>query len=42
MEHDLVELLMVAVRGVLAGVDDFVEIEAWAEKAGLVPALSEA
>ncbi|MDA8257833.1 MAG: ISAs1 family transposase [Betaproteobacteria bacterium] len=32
VDHDLVELLMVAVCGVLAGADDFVEIEAWAEE----------
>ena len=30
VHHDLVELLVVAVCGVLAGADDFVEIEAWA------------
>ena len=30
VNHDLVELLVVAVCGVLAGADDFVEIEAWA------------
>lgn len=30
VDHDLVELLVVAVCGVLAGADDFVEIEAWA------------
>ena len=29
VNHDLVELLVVAVCGVLAGADDFVEIEAW-------------
>ena len=28
VNHDLVELLVVAVCGVLAGADDFVEIEA--------------
>ena len=27
VEHDLVELLVIAVCGVLAGADDFVEIE---------------
>ena len=32
VEHDLVELLVVAVCGVLAGADDFVEIEAWANE----------
>lgn len=32
VDHDLVELLMVAVCGVLAGADDFVEIEAWGEE----------
>lgn len=32
VEHDLVELLVVAVCGVLAGADDFVEIEAWAKE----------
>lgn len=32
VDHDLVELLMVAVCGVLAGADDFVEIEVWAEE----------
>lgn len=32
VEHDLVELLMVAICGVLAGADDFVEIEAWANE----------
>jgi len=29
VEHDLVELLVVAVAAVLAGADPFVEIEAW-------------
>lgn len=29
--HDLVEILVVAVNGVLAGADNFVEIEAWGE-----------
>ena len=29
--HDLAELLTVAVRAVLTGVDDFVDIEPWAE-----------
>ena len=32
VEHDLVELLVVAVCGVLAGADDFVEIEEWAKE----------
>ena len=32
VEHDLVELLVIAVCGVLAGADDFVEIEAWANE----------
>ena len=32
VEHDLVELLMVAICGVLAGADDIVEIEAWANE----------
>ena len=32
VEHDLVELLVVAVFGVLAGADTFVEIEAWANE----------
>lgn len=32
VEHDLVELLVIAVCGVLAGADDFVEIEAWARE----------
>lgn len=32
VDHDLVELLTVAVCGVLAGADNFVEIEAWAEE----------
>ena len=32
VEHDLVELLVVAICGVLAGADDFVEIEVWAEE----------
>ena len=32
VEHDLVELLVVAVCGVLAGADTFVEIEAWANE----------
>ena len=32
VEHDLIELLVVAVCGVLAGADDFVEIEAWANE----------
>ncbi len=31
VEHDLVEWRAVAVRGVLAGADTFVEIEAWAK-----------
>ena len=30
--HDLVELLVIAVCGVLAGADDFVEIEEWAKE----------
>ncbi|SFB44706.1 ISAs1 family transposase, partial [Azotobacter beijerinckii] len=30
VEHDLVELLVVAVSAVLSGADTFVEIEAWA------------
>ncbi|MEK7994038.1 MAG: ISAs1 family transposase [Planctomycetota bacterium] len=32
VDHDLVELLMVAVCGVLAGANDFVEIEEWAKE----------
>jgi predicted transposase YbfD/YdcC len=32
VEHDLVELLVVAVAAVLAGADTFVEIEIWAEE----------
>ncbi len=32
VDHDLVELLVVAVCGVLAGADDFVEIEQWAKE----------
>lgn len=32
IEHDLVELLVIAVCGVLAGADDFVEIEEWANE----------
>jgi predicted transposase YbfD/YdcC len=32
VEHDLVELLVVAVNGVLVGADTFVEIELWAEE----------
>lgn len=32
VEHDLVELLVIAVCGVLAGADDFVEIEEWAKE----------
>ena len=32
IEHDLVELLVIAVCGVLAGADDFVEIEEWAKE----------
>lgn len=32
VEHDLVELRMVAICGILAGADDFVEIEAWANE----------
>jgi predicted transposase YbfD/YdcC len=32
VEHDLVELLVIAVCGVLAGADDFVEIEEWANE----------
>jgi hypothetical protein len=31
VEHDLVELLVVAVNAVLAGADTFIEIEAWAK-----------
>lgn len=31
-QHDLVEVLIVAVNGVLAGADTFVEIEAWANE----------
>jgi len=34
VEHDLVELLVIAVCGVLAGADDFVEIEEWAKEKG--------
>jgi hypothetical protein len=35
VEHDLVEMLVVAVCAVLVGADDFVEIEEWAnEKVG--------
>ena len=30
--HNLVELLVIAVCGVLAGADDFVEIEEWAKE----------
>lgn len=32
VEHDLVELLVIAVCGVLAGANDFVEIEEWAKE----------
>ena len=32
IEHDLEELLVIAVCGVLAGADDFVEIEEWAKE----------
>jgi predicted transposase YbfD/YdcC len=32
VEHDLVELLVVAVNGVLVGADSFVEIELWAKE----------
>lgn len=32
VEHDLVELLVIAVCGVLSGADDFVEIEEWANE----------
>ena len=32
VEHDLVELLVIAVCGVLAGADGFVEIEEWAKE----------
>jgi predicted transposase YbfD/YdcC len=32
VEHDLVELLVIAVCGVLAGADDFVEIEEWSKE----------
>ena len=32
VDHDLVELLVVAVCGVLAGADDFVEIDEWAKE----------
>jgi hypothetical protein len=30
--HNLVDVLVVAVNGVLAGADNFVEIEAWANE----------
>jgi len=32
VEHDLVEMLVVAVCAVLVGADDFVEIEEWANE----------
>src|SRR5580658_82382 len=32
VEHDLVELLVVAVNAVLVGADTFVEIELWAQE----------
>jgi hypothetical protein len=32
VKHDLVELLVVAVNGVLVGADTFVEIELWARE----------
>ena len=32
VEHDLIELLVVAVSAVLSGADTFVEIEAWAKE----------
>ncbi|WP_138678372.1 transposase family protein, partial [Candidatus Accumulibacter phosphatis] len=32
VEHDLVEMLVVAVCAVLSGADGFVEIEAWAKE----------
>lgn len=32
VEHNLVELLMVSICGVLAGADDFVQIEEWAKE----------
>jgi hypothetical protein len=32
VKYDLVELLVVAVNGVLVGADPFVEIELWAEE----------
>jgi hypothetical protein len=32
VKHELVELLVIAVCGVLAGADDFVEIEEWARE----------
>ena len=32
VEHGLVELLVIAVCGVLAGADDFVEIEEWVKE----------
>lgn len=32
VEHDRVGLLVIAVCGVLAGADDFVEIEEWAKE----------
>jgi len=32
VEHDLVELLVVAVNAVLVGADTFVEIELWANE----------
>lgn len=40
--HDLVEVLVVAVNGVLAGADTFVEIEAWATRSlnGFAPTSS--
>jgi hypothetical protein len=34
VEHDLVELLVVAVSAVLVGADTFVEIELWVPRAG--------
>lgn len=32
IRHDLVETLVVAICGVLAGADTFIEIELWAEQ----------
>lgn len=39
VEHDLMEMLVVAVCAVLVGADDFVEIEEWANEKTAIPEL---